>query len=105
MFNAFPFSAKSPLFSHVNSTMNGLPTIRSTGNNIEKMMRQQFDVLQDYHSGSWYLVLACATFFGFIIDLMMCLFIACLCFSLLLLAQYSTQSFLRSFELVDSVFR
>jgi len=89
-FNAFSFSAKSPLFSHVNATMNGLPTIRSTGDKIEKMMRNHFDVLQDYHSGSWYLVLVCSTFFGFIIDLLTCLFIASLCFSLVFLAQHST---------------
>lgn len=86
------FPAKSPLFSHINSTLNGVPTIRSTGDNIEKMMRKQFDILQDYHSGAWYLVLACQTVFGFVIDLTMCLFLAFLCFSLVLLDKYSTQT-------------
>lgn len=79
------FSAKSPLFSHVNSTLNGLPTIRSSGAGIEKMMIQQFDVLQDYHSGAWYLVLACGTAFGLALDIITCLFIACICFSFILL--------------------
>ncbi|XP_012230272.1 ATP-binding cassette subfamily C member 4-like [Linepithema humile] len=76
--------AKSPLFSHVNSTLNGLPTIRSSGVSIEKMMMQQFDVLQDYHSGAWYLVLACGSAFGLALDLITCLFIACICFSFIL---------------------
>ncbi|XP_011705548.1 PREDICTED: multidrug resistance-associated protein 4-like, partial [Wasmannia auropunctata] len=74
---------KSPLFSHVNETLNGLPTIRSSGNEIEKMMRTQFDVLQDHHSGTWYLFLTCSATFGIFIDLIMCSFLACLCFFLI----------------------
>ncbi|XP_039312480.1 multidrug resistance-associated protein 4-like isoform X1 [Solenopsis invicta] len=76
---------KSPIFSHVNATLNGLPTIRSSGAIIEKMMRKQFDVLQDRHSGTWYLILTCSESFGIFTDLIMCLFLACLCFSLILL--------------------
>ncbi|XP_011701753.1 PREDICTED: multidrug resistance-associated protein 4-like [Wasmannia auropunctata] len=77
--------SKSPLFSHVNATLNGLPTIRSSGAGIEKMMRKQFDVLQDRHSGIWYLFLTCSTSFGAFTNLIMCLFLACICFSLILL--------------------
>ncbi|XP_036142954.1 multidrug resistance-associated protein 4 isoform X2 [Monomorium pharaonis] len=76
---------KSPIFSHVNATLNGLPTIRSSGAVIEKMMRQQFDVLQDRHSGTWYLFLACSSAFGLFTDLIMGLFIGVLCYSLVLL--------------------
>ncbi|XP_036147821.1 multidrug resistance-associated protein 4 [Monomorium pharaonis] len=76
---------KSPIFSHVNATLNGLPTIRSSGTAIEKMMRQQFDVLQDRHSGTWYLSLTCSSTFGIFTDLIMCLFIVILCYSLVLL--------------------
>lgn len=76
---------KSPLFSHVNATLNGLPTIRSSGIVIENMMRKQFDILQDRHSGTWYLFLTCSSTFGLITDLIMCLFVASLCYSLVLL--------------------
>ncbi|XP_036142952.1 multidrug resistance-associated protein 4-like [Monomorium pharaonis] len=76
---------KSPIFSHVNATLNGLPTIRSSGAVIEKMMRQQFDVLQDRHSGTWYLTLACSCALGLFTDLIMSLFIGILCYSLVLL--------------------
>ncbi|XP_011701007.1 PREDICTED: multidrug resistance-associated protein 4-like isoform X2 [Wasmannia auropunctata] len=75
---------KSPLFSHVNETLNGLSTIRSSGNEIEKMMRKQFDVLQDHHSGTWYLFLTCSATFAIFVELIICLFFACLCFSLIL---------------------
>lgn len=48
-------------------------------------MQRQFDALQDYHSGTWYLVLACSTAFGLVLDLITSLFIALLCFSFVLL--------------------
>ncbi|KAG5324835.1 MRP4 protein, partial [Pseudoatta argentina] len=74
---------KSPIFSYVNATLNGLPTIRSSGIEIEKLMRKQFDELQDRHSGTWYLFLTCAVAFAVFADLIMCLFLACICFSLI----------------------
>ncbi|KYN36150.1 hypothetical protein ALC56_09503 [Trachymyrmex septentrionalis] len=43
---------KSPIFLYVNATLNGLPTIRSRGIEIEKLMRKRFDELQDRHSGT-----------------------------------------------------
>ncbi|XP_070149139.1 ATP-binding cassette sub-family C member 4-like isoform X2 [Polyergus mexicanus] len=75
--------SKSPLFSHVNTTLNGLPTIRSTG--IEKMMRNKFDALQDTHNGVWYQILTCGTAFAIILDTIACLFIACLSYSFILI--------------------
>ncbi|EGI64853.1 Putative multidrug resistance-associated protein lethal(2)03659 [Acromyrmex echinatior] len=40
---------KNPIFSYVNATLNGLPTIRSSSIEIEKLMRKRFDELQDHH--------------------------------------------------------
>ncbi|KAG5324170.1 L259 protein, partial [Acromyrmex heyeri] len=74
---------KSPIFLYVNATLNGLPTIRSSGIEIEKLMRKQFDELQDRHSGTWYLFLTCAVAFAVVAGLIMCLFLACICFSLI----------------------
>ncbi|KAG5323102.1 MRP4 protein, partial [Acromyrmex heyeri] len=48
---------KSPIFSNVNATLNDLPTIRSSGIEIEKLMQKRFDELQGRHSGTWYLFL------------------------------------------------
>ncbi|EFN73714.1 Multidrug resistance-associated protein 4 [Camponotus floridanus] len=76
---------KSPLFSHINATLNGLPTIRSSGNNIEKMVRDRFDELQNTHSGAWYQVLACGTVFGIVVDTITCLFMICLCYSFIVI--------------------
>ncbi|KAG5309273.1 MRP4 protein, partial [Acromyrmex insinuator] len=74
---------KNPIFSYVNATLNGLPTIRSSGIEIEKLMRKRFDELQDRHSGTWYLFLTCAVAFAIIADLIIFLFVACICFSLI----------------------
>ncbi|EGI64854.1 hypothetical protein G5I_06704 [Acromyrmex echinatior] len=43
---------KNPIFSYVNATLNGLPTIRSSSIEIEKLMRKRFDELQDHHCGT-----------------------------------------------------
>ena len=79
----FAFLVKSPIFSCVNATLNGSPTIRSSGIEIEKLMWKRFDELQDRHSGTWYLFLTCVTAFAAVADLIMCLFLACICFSLI----------------------
>lgn len=81
----FQFPAKSPVFTHVVTTMNGLTTIRSRGKDVQLMLRNEFDRYQDDHTGAWYLVIASGTAFGFSIDLVACTFIAVLCFLLILI--------------------
>ncbi|KYN26716.1 Multidrug resistance-associated protein 4, partial [Trachymyrmex cornetzi] len=76
-------SVKSPIFSYVNATLNGLLTIRSSGTEMEKIMQKRFDELQDRHSGTWYLFLTYAIAFAVVADLIVCLFLACICFSLI----------------------
>lgn len=61
------FSAKSPVFSHVNSTLSGLTTIRSTG--AQEMIHKQFDKHQDLHTGTYSLIIATSTVFGFTLDM------------------------------------
>lgn len=78
-------SAKSPVFSHIISTMDGLTTIRSTGTTVGRLLREEFDRYQDTHTGAWYLTLATSTAFGFTLDLFSSVFIACLCFSFILM--------------------
>lgn len=77
-------SVKSPVFSHVSSTMNGLLTIRSSGSSVEELLRKEFDRHQDAHSGAWFLIIAIETAFGFILDLISSSFVVCVCFSFIL---------------------
>ncbi|XP_068992123.1 ATP-binding cassette sub-family C member 4-like isoform X2 [Neodiprion pinetum] len=81
---------KSPVFSHVGSTLDGLVTIRSSGSSVEELLRKEFDRHQDTHTTAWYMTIATATAFGFVLDLMSWLFIACVCFSLILIDDENT---------------
>ncbi|XP_046622340.1 ATP-binding cassette subfamily C member 4-like [Neodiprion virginianus] len=76
---------KSPVFSHVTSTLDGLTTIRSRGSPVAVMLRKEFDDYQDSHTAAWYLTIASGTAFGFFLDLISCCFITCVCFSFILL--------------------
>lgn len=49
--------SKAPAFSHLNSTLDGLYTIRASS--IEEKLIKQFDEFQDTHTGAWYLTLTC----------------------------------------------
>ncbi|KOX72483.1 hypothetical protein WN51_01583 [Melipona quadrifasciata] len=75
------YLAKSPVFSHVNATLSGLTTIRSSGSNIVELLQKQFDDLQDVHTGTWHMSIVVPVIFGLYMDLFVTLFIACICFS------------------------
>ena len=77
--------AKSPVFSHINATLQGLMTIRASGPNIRETLSKQFDHLQDVHTGAWHMAIVIPIAFGLLLDIIACLFIACICFSFILL--------------------
>ncbi|XP_017760874.1 PREDICTED: multidrug resistance-associated protein 4-like [Eufriesea mexicana] len=77
--------AKSPIFSHVNATLNGLTTIRSSGSNVLELLQKQFDDLQDVHTGAWYMTIAVPVTFGLYLDIVVIIFVACVCFSSILI--------------------
>ncbi|XP_018322221.1 probable multidrug resistance-associated protein lethal(2)03659 [Agrilus planipennis] len=60
--------AKSHVFSHLNATINGLVTIRSTRN--EAILVNEFDKHQNNHSSANFLILASTTSFGLWLELM-----------------------------------
>lgn len=47
------FSAKSPVFTHILSTLYGLPTIRAA--RTEEMLQNEFDSHQDLNTGTWFM--------------------------------------------------
>ncbi|XP_017890581.1 multidrug resistance-associated protein 4-like [Ceratina calcarata] len=76
--------AKSPVFSHVNATLNGLVTIRSSGAETMTLLKDQFDDLQDVHTGAWYMTIVTPVVFGLYLDIAVVLFLLFLCFSFIL---------------------
>ncbi|XP_045761352.1 probable multidrug resistance-associated protein lethal(2)03659 [Maniola jurtina] len=73
---------RSPVFGHVNATIQGLPTIRSFG--AEQLLAHEFDRHQDLHSAAWYLFITCSRAFGYFLDVICLLFIICVTFSCLM---------------------
>ncbi|XP_069672860.1 ATP-binding cassette sub-family C member 4-like [Periplaneta americana] len=74
---------KSPVFTHLNATLQGLTTIRAYG--AQNILRSEFDKHQDLHSSSWYMFITTSQAFGFTLDVMCLIFIALVTFSFLLL--------------------
>ncbi|KOC59210.1 Multidrug resistance-associated protein 4 [Habropoda laboriosa] len=73
---------KSPVFSHVTSSLLGLTTIRSAG--AQDMVRKEFDIHQDLHTSSYYLTIATSTAFGFALDVVSIGFIAFIAYSFII---------------------
>ncbi|XP_029155458.1 multidrug resistance-associated protein 4-like isoform X2 [Nylanderia fulva] len=81
-------NAKSPVFSHVNSTLSGLTTIRSA--DAQEMVRKQFDEHQDLHTSTYSLIIATGTMFGFALDIVTIGFIALVTYSFVALDDGNT---------------
>ncbi|XP_014237759.1 multidrug resistance-associated protein 4-like isoform X1 [Trichogramma pretiosum] len=72
-------NAKSPVFSHANTSLAGLLTIRSC--RAEKMVSRAFDHHQDAHTSAYFLILATSTAFGFWLDIVSIAFVAFVTYS------------------------
>ena len=60
--------ARSPLYSHISLTLQGLSTIRALG--IEERITQDLHLLQDQHAAAWYLYTCLHRWFGLRLDFM-----------------------------------
>lgn len=58
---------RSPVFSHMNVTLQGMVTIRAFG--AQTLLTEEFDKHQDLHSGAWFLQLAGSSAFSFALEL------------------------------------
>lgn len=80
--NLFSFVARSPVFSHLTATISGLSTIRAR--DIQLELSEEFDNLQDVHSGIWQLTMSASAALGLWLDVISTGFIACLTFSFII---------------------
>ncbi|KAF5283709.1 hypothetical protein FQR65_LT13744 [Abscondita terminalis] len=72
---------RSPVFTYMNATLQGLTTIRSYGN--EAILEKEFDNHQDTHSCVWYLFLSTSEAFGLWLDLLCVIYIGTITISFL----------------------
>lgn len=61
------FLARSPIFSHMTTSMHGLATIRAFF--AQEILIKEFDDYQDNHSAAWYIFIASNRCFGFWLDM------------------------------------
>lgn len=67
--------AKSPAFTHLNATLNGLSTIRA--HNAQKILQTEFDNLQDAHTSCFYMNYTISSVFNFSLDTICAIYISC----------------------------
>ncbi|CAH1104964.1 unnamed protein product [Psylliodes chrysocephalus] len=77
---------RSPVFTHLKATIEGLTTIRAFG--AESTLMDEFDSHQDYHSSAWYMFLVASSAFGFYLDAFCSAFLGFLTFSFILFSEY-----------------
>ncbi|RXG69973.1 Multidrug resistance-associated protein 4 [Armadillidium vulgare] len=70
---------RSPVFSHLSSTFQGLPTIRAF--QAQQQLSFQFDGHQDLHTSCWYLFVCSSRLFGVWLDFLSLILIAFVTFS------------------------
>lgn len=72
---------RSPVFSHMNASLNGLTTLRVSG--MEVKLIEEFDRHQDLHSSAWFLFIATNRAFGYWLDQLCLVFITVVTFGFL----------------------
>lgn len=77
------YTARSPIFTHTNATLQGLATIRAS--NAQQILIQEFDEHQDLNTSVEYLYLATTRAFALWLELVCVLYTAAVTFSFLVL--------------------
>lgn len=72
---------RSPVFTHLNATLEGLTTIRA--HEAQNILSKEFDKYQDYHTSAWFMYNTACLAFGFYLDILCFLFTAFVTFTFL----------------------
>lgn len=77
----FIFLARSPVFSHVSDSLQGLTTIRAL--NAKDILVDEFDDHQDLHSSAWFIFFSGSRGLGMYLDLFCAFFLTCVLLTLM----------------------
>ncbi|XP_025834708.1 probable multidrug resistance-associated protein lethal(2)03659 isoform X5 [Agrilus planipennis] len=72
---------RSPVFAHLNASLQGMTTIRAFG--AQKILEKEFDNHQDLHSSAWYIFISTSRAFGLWLDFICVIYIAVVTLSFL----------------------
>ncbi|XP_045018385.1 ATP-binding cassette sub-family C member 4 isoform X6 [Bubalus bubalis] len=78
-------TTRSPVFSHLASSLQGLWTIRAY--KAEQKFQELFDAHQDLHSEAWFLVLTTSRWLAVYLDVICAIFVTLVAFGALILAE------------------
>ena len=84
IFLLYTYSARSPLYSHISATIQGLSCIRAL--HEQSRFLNKFHYYQNEHTKAWYLKFTVSRWFGMRIDLIGSLFLMMIAFSSIPLA-------------------
>ena len=79
------FLARSPIFTHLNTTLQGLVTIRAFG--TQEILKNEFDQHQNLHSSACWMFIASSSAFGFLLDVFCFFYTALVIYSFLWLGE------------------
>ena len=71
--------ARSPVFSTLNETLQGIQTIRAMG--IQNKFVKEFDRCQDVHTSAWFLILALQRWMAVRLDMICAAFVTIVAFA------------------------
>uniref|UniRef100_A0A4W2CY68 Multidrug resistance-associated protein 4-like n=1 Tax=Bos indicus x Bos taurus TaxID=30522 RepID=A0A4W2CY68_BOBOX len=78
-------TTRSPVFSHLASSLRGLRTIRAY--KAEKSFQELFDAYQDLHSEAWFLLLTTSRWLAVYLDVICAIFVTVVAFGALILVE------------------
>jgi ATP-binding cassette subfamily C (CFTR/MRP) protein 4 len=81
----FLLLARSPIFTHLSSSMIGLTTVRA--HELQVIFQRIFDEAQDVHSSTWYMYLATSHWFGFYSEWICNAYLACVILTCMMLRE------------------
>ncbi|XP_033124996.1 multidrug resistance-associated protein 4-like [Anneissia japonica] len=78
---------RSPVFSHLSATLQGLSTVRAF--QVQQSFKDQFESYQDTHTQAWYMFLATSRYFGIWLDWLTLIFVAVVTYGSVILLHVS----------------
>lgn len=82
----FLISARTPLYTHISSTLTGISTIRSFG--LQEKINKEFHRCLNYQSEAWILLTTASRWFAQRLDLIVLMYVACAAFAPIVIAPY-----------------